>query len=511
MSAKTENASAAAAAVDAKKMDKNNTRKIMQMVNDRHIPPARVRATLDKHFINRLVCEASKPFKDDYRKYKELSKNAEANADELNRLRPNYEKYEALNKCRLRIGGDTHIAISIMCDEIVRELAELAFSRCASHKNKQVEATYLHERNESNVQYAESLSLYPLYRNLPSWSTFPDAFRPKQRAKKAKDEGDSDKEELVEEANDKSPKFTYYVDEICRRYLLRDEFKALRVSGNLREYCSQLVTEFLSRMSGLLQIGIKTNETKTLSLNLIYAVVELLMADGQSLATSLVEKVEDVFARDRDASGNETGEPRKVGERLVVSKNISFSNGNFDKLRSTIDREINAYHTYVKEHPNGTEHVDKPPKAPREAKVRAAPKLEVVTAESPEQAAPKADVAKEPVKRTKAKKPTATKTETPKADAPKADPPLADAPKTDAEETKPKTRGAKVDTPKTETEETKPKTRSAKVDTPKTRGAKVDTPKTDAEETKTAVPKVEAPKTDAEESKPKKAKRTVKQ
>src|SRR3989344_8115654 len=409
------------------RLAKNNVRDILKYrldpENPNHIPPAKVTQVIANgaEGINTIVKERLKPYKENHRKYVTLSRefataaglSAERKAEitkALEGLQNDKDMYDAINREKIRIGGDAMVALSMICEDVMRSLIHFACDTCLSQGGKQVEATHMH------TDAANSLPIWRLIKRLPSWVQFPAEFLPKARARKGKlattvlsaatstvttadtpatvaavttvatttattattatttpvaAENNSDDTaddvtratETNEVVDEKKTNFSYYATEICRMLTSKvEKFGKLRVSHTLTKYCDRLLTEFLNLLARNFHACIYINEQKTLSDTLVYAVLQLLMLEDQRVIVDFTVTTE--LVADKNADVPSGTEPPKV-EKLVAHKTLRTADGYYENLCEHVQRKVERFNQYFEDHPQGTLKEVPPPKPPR--------------------------------------------------------------------------------------------------------------------------------------------------
>lgn len=230
-------------------------------------------------------------------------------------------KVAALSRERTRFSNEASIVLSIICDELVQQLVEHTMNRVLAAKKKIIQISHLHESG------VEALSLYPLIKSLPSFTATASKlandlrlevakstlamhlaqaekeFKKKYNVhvpKKKKDvpaveapaaeqapepvaEEAHDADVDEEEPGDSKTSFKFYVHQVCKELVKRDaKYKAVRVSTEIRGYLSDLLIEFIQRISPLVLLTANSMKNKTVNDVAILRTVESLLIDGHS-------------------------------------------------------------------------------------------------------------------------------------------------------------------------------------------------------------------------------------
>lgn len=306
-------------------------------------------------------------------------------------------KVAALSRERTRFSNEASIVLSIICDELVQQLVEHTMNRVLAAKKKIIQISHLHESG------VESLSLYPLIKSLPSFtatasklanelrlegakSTLAAAlaqaekeFKKKYNVhvpKKRKDvpnavetpaaepvaepaaEEAHDAENDEEDAADSKTSFKFYVHQVCKELVKKDaKYKAVRVSTEIRGYLSDLLIEFIQRISPLVLLTANSMKNKTVNDVAILRTVESLLIDGHSA----VETVELQPAKIPDpavvkAELAKRDEEKKAGREykinleavpkvdgFVAHRSIAFMNSGYSALAVKVNEKLAIY------------------------------------------------------------------------------------------------------------------------------------------------------------------------
>lgn len=250
----------------------------------------------------------------------------------VNRLSANIKDYEmkitALSRERTRFSNEASIALSIVCEEVIQQVVTHTMDRVLANKKKIIQISHLHESG------IESLPLYPLVENLPSFRTTADRlakaasllastthdanllaqaekdwkkkYSVVTKKKKAVDEANpvvvAEDAEVAEAAVEDAPEeesldsktsFRFYVHQVCKELVKTNpQYKAVRVSTEIRAYLSDLLVELIARLSGLVLLTAGSMKNKTVNDFAIMRTVESILIDGH-VPTETIEYKED--------------------------------------------------------------------------------------------------------------------------------------------------------------------------------------------------------------------------
>ncbi|SIP86090.1 Hypothetical protein PACV_377 [Pacmanvirus A23] len=263
--------------------------------------------------------QQSRPLSDDERTA------FQATVESLSAKVPELEmKIAALSRERTRFSNEAAVALSIVCDELIQQLTDHAMKRVLLAKKKIIHVSHLHEAG------VEQLSLYPLFKSLPSFLATatklqkektdltyeqtmsavltqaerefkkkyavhtpkkkktaeavaevvaqPEPVTPAEPAVEAEAEVEAVEDD---ESSESKTSFRFYVGQVCKEMIKRDpNFKSVRISTEIRAYLSDLLVEFIQRLSSLVHLTATCMKNKTVNDVAIMRTVESLLIDG---------------------------------------------------------------------------------------------------------------------------------------------------------------------------------------------------------------------------------------
>jgi hypothetical protein len=281
------------------------------------------------------------------------------------------EEQDALGRERIRFSNDVPWILSIVCDELIKQLLEHAMDRVLLADKKIIQVSHMHEEG------VDKLTLYPLVANLRLWKNPPEAPLKKNAKKGAAMPQNVPAPEPVE--HDKYP-FKYYVAEICANLISPEvtgadgkvtkqdngKYAVVRVSEHIKKYCSDLLVQLLERLAPLVQLKLEAMNVKTITNTAIMSTIQEILEDGQEPVEEL--KYETKLAADpeevkKEKAKRKTSKQAKMEaevqgkayvetnvfrtpeeipktNQLVVTKTLKFKNSRFETLRETIDRKL---------------------------------------------------------------------------------------------------------------------------------------------------------------------------
>jgi hypothetical protein len=305
-------------------------------------------------------------------------------------------KAGALTRERTRFSNEASIALSIVCNELINQLAAHTMDRVLASKKKIIQVSHLHESG------VEKLSLYPLVKSLPSFvreaSKLADeaqkrTFEATLAAKLAQAEKDFRKKyavvlkkkkavpapeqapvavegavaepEVIDESEpepcesaDSKTSFRFYVGQACKDLKESDaRYAGIRISTDIRSYLSDLLVEFMQRLSTLVHLTASSMKNKTVNEAAVMRTVEMLLVDGHSpvetiqfsdvtVADPAALKVEQTKKEEEKAAGRsykiDLESLPKVPDMVAV-RAVTYPGSGFDELKSKVDEKLRLY------------------------------------------------------------------------------------------------------------------------------------------------------------------------
>lgn len=222
------------------------------------------------------------------------------------------EQIDAKSKALIRLSSEAPIASAVVIDYTIKELIEHGLGQAKAADGKLLEVNHIH------TGPVTELTTYPLVRTLRSFKDYSPEHEEevmKQKTeenKKAKEAREAKKaaaaaakkaamiaakkagtaskavkvEAEAEEEDDEADKdgdhskttFFTYVDNAVKTVKKDERFKSIRISNRIREYCSDLVSEFLVKMAQLAREHVqKAMGVRTLNASHIKAIISFIL------------------------------------------------------------------------------------------------------------------------------------------------------------------------------------------------------------------------------------------
>lgn len=338
-----------------------------------YISPARVRRDVDSKNLNRVNEEKTDELKAivaEYHNFEKVAAETTSSPDDVAKatefLTANKDKasvaeqqLKALSKDKVRFSHAASLMMSVLCDELVRELATFAMSKTIESGKKNVYVSHVHSEG------VEKLSLYALVKDLPSFVSTSQKIRAelmeeakatevkkllvqaekdfKKKYQLTKEQREKEKaakaaEKAAEKPADKpaEPEDDEHEEDASYKYYIKKLFDgnkpnevSLRISKEIKAYLSKLVDEFLSNLADQLRLTIINMKNKTINeVAILHTVKSMLIvnhAPQESLSfTSTEGKYEVVHTREYPSCGYSSLE-RTLSEKVEKFKELHAS------------------------------------------------------------------------------------------------------------------------------------------------------------------------------------------
>ena len=195
------------------------------------------------------------------------------------------EKIEYVSKLRCRFSNDASVVLASALDYVVQTLVSNAM-------------VYAHSVGKAIIQVQHTLTddikgidVWPLINRLDAIQkalNITDTDTGNTDDDKANDDDDSDdsKTDLADQDDDKHDStFEFYINLICKNVkanLVNDDEKytSIRVSKNIRKFCSDIVIQLIDRISPLIKLYAATAKVKTVNDEVVKHIFKFLLVDA---------------------------------------------------------------------------------------------------------------------------------------------------------------------------------------------------------------------------------------
>lgn len=386
------------------------------------ISPARVRHYLDKESMNKCINDAYKLMKSRLSAlatakqclatgtFKQLSaegvetevaltpaKRAECEATvaEVTPLEREYVfKMDALSRERERFSSSAPTVLSIVCDEIVRQLVSHTIESAINDDRKIILNRHMH------CEGVEKLSLYKLVKDLPSFKRGAELYaesleqkREEELKKAIRTESWRDfrtrynqslarkkkvpamvlpikapelaaepvvAEEHVDDELDLNNKssFVFYVVRECKSITNSNKaYNGIRISTEIKKYLSDILIEFIRKMSTQVYLTTDAMTRKTVNKNAIMRTIQKLMVDGHKSVETITyvhAEVLDPFKKEEELA--KKAEQEKLGLEYKIDlsklpkvagyaavKTVTYPTSGYSELYELVQEKLKQY------------------------------------------------------------------------------------------------------------------------------------------------------------------------
>lgn len=182
------------------------------------------------------------------------------------------ENIDYVSKLRCRFSNDASVVLSSVLDYVVQDLVRTAMVNARSLGKAIIQVNHI-------IQSRLDISMYPLVSNL----------RVVQQAINNRDLKE-DTEDVVEEEkteaqDDNGSTFEFYINLICKSVkaalVAEDEnYTSIRISKNIRKFCSDIVIQLIERVSPLIKLYAQTARVKTINDDVMKFIFKFLLLDA---------------------------------------------------------------------------------------------------------------------------------------------------------------------------------------------------------------------------------------
>lgn len=277
---------------DAKNVPKNTEkkageRKQLSKLLNINMSTSRVKRHMNVLNVNKAIYEEVASLKAERAKM-----NAKRDAKKITAVE---EKIKLLENSKTRFSEKSDVALTVIVDELVRQLLTHAMDRMLLQDKKTVRPSHLLEEG------IEMLSLYPLVRNLQCVVNPPKEYEKKQVRDKLS--------------------FNHYIHEIGVSIKSSNEkYSNVKISGDIQQFGHMLVSQFIARLMPLVQLRIESMKVKTINESVILDTVRELLDDG--------------------LTGTIGFEYLSENKELRVSRTVTYENSRYQPLYTTVNEKM---------------------------------------------------------------------------------------------------------------------------------------------------------------------------
>jgi histone H3/H4 len=200
------------------------------------------------------------------------------------------EKKDLVSKMRCRFSNNASIVLSTALDYVVQELVHHAMINAHQSGKAIIQVKHI---------FSDSLSTLPIY---PLISNLKIVLAQKDK-KAGADEAEPAEAEPAEAepAEDESgTSFEFYVNLICKNVKAKlvesnADYSHIRVSKNIRRYCSDIVVQLIERLSPLIKLYAHTAKIKTINDEVIRFVIRMILLDSGITESECIKRIDSVL------------------------------------------------------------------------------------------------------------------------------------------------------------------------------------------------------------------------
>lgn len=346
----------------------------------------RIKRHMNANNINRVIDSELAKWQNDFSTFQSEGKEDSERTNDFER------RIEALRSERRHISADASRILSVVCNEMVRQLLCHGMDQLKDGHGL-VTIKHLHTPG------FENLGTYPLFRTLKSWASQETTIRITEqlaardteiarltkelnRANKrlGKDaveaaEDEEDVEGAAEEVDDENSNvvnFRTYVGHLYTRLKQDAKYENARCANKVREYLSDIIVEFLDRVSPMFSIMLAMTRTHTVSDRVVMSVLQMLLTDGQTVDETFAFRETKVDHPDDRKKTKKDGPRRQIPGYMMV-REFGFKDDRFAPINELVEEKLGLFTEYSTKH-------KRTKAAPGEGKKEAAPKPKAKTA-----------------------------------------------------------------------------------------------------------------------------------
>ena len=227
----------------------------------------------------------------------------------------------ALSRERTRFSSEAAPVLSFVAEEMIDSLIEHAMDAAIAEKKVTIQVAHLHSAG------VEKLPLYPLFKSLPKFASTAAKFAKEasdahmaavvenavaaaEKALRAQYASFLPKEQKVakvkqakpeivtetEDTTDNKVSFKFYVVHASDKLKASEKYagKNIKISNDIKTYLSDLVIEFLERVSNLAMLTVASMKNSTVNDSAIMRTIEQLLIDGHKSVDAIAFSIEDI-------------------------------------------------------------------------------------------------------------------------------------------------------------------------------------------------------------------------
>lgn len=227
----------------------------------------------------------------------------------------------SISRNRKRFARDSYYAIATIIQEVIHELLVCAMDEVLDCEKKIVVPGFC------VTDAVQSTKYYCLIANMKTFRETYEKSKPKDEEEENEDE--ENEEEPAEEAQEEHVRgFQFYVEKIGKSITnsgeKRGKYSAIRLSKQLKKFCSDLIIDMLQGLAGSLEQFLELKGAKTINADLIKTVFAGLMTynhgDAEGLIKIVDEKLAEIAAAAKNKKPAPKAKPVKGGKKAAAEE-----------------------------------------------------------------------------------------------------------------------------------------------------------------------------------------------
>jgi hypothetical protein len=190
------------------------------------------------------------------------------------------KKIDDLTQTMVRLSSEVSVVVATVCDFIVDDIVSFAMDFVIANGKRQVQPFHL---VEAGIEKTKS---YPFIRNLPVYlQQKEDSTKVASTEPTPETTDETSDEETTEETDVNSNNFVTYVTNAIGKLKKTDKYGSvkIRISKAVRKYLSNLIIDFIKRISNYSQIIVQDiSDVRTLNPDHVVNIIKLILTDEGS-------------------------------------------------------------------------------------------------------------------------------------------------------------------------------------------------------------------------------------
>lgn len=205
------------------------------------------------------------------------------------------EYVRLVSKLRYRFSNDASIVLSSALDYIVQDLVRLAMVNARRDNKAIIQVSHITQDG-----FKSSCS-YPFVNNL---KVVEDALASTVASEEQKEPEKVESDDKQQSDDTSSATFKFYVGLICKEVKAElvkqdEQYSPIRISDHIRVFCSDVVVQFIERVTPLIKLYTGATNVRTVNDGAIKFILDFLSADSKNDTSGLLAFVKDRLDRSK--------------------------------------------------------------------------------------------------------------------------------------------------------------------------------------------------------------------